>query len=148
MPLKVTLRPNEKILVGTAVIANGPTKAELVILNRVPVLRQKDIITEKQADTATKKLYHAILNMYISPDQERNFHGLYFLLLQKIIELPLDVEGLDLMHEVSQCVIAGDHYRALKICRKLIEYEEEVIRHGQGSDQGLSTDPEGQPDSA
>ncbi len=26
MPLKLTLKPNEKVLIGTAVIANGPAK--------------------------------------------------------------------------------------------------------------------------
>ncbi|WP_081581792.1 flagellar biosynthesis repressor FlbT [Pararhodospirillum photometricum] len=133
MPLKVTLRPNEKILIGTAVVANGPTKAELVILNRVPVLRQKDILTEEQADTVTKKLYHVILNMYISPQNEKAFHRSYFSLVRKIIELPFDGAALDLIHEISQCVIAGDHYRALKVCRNLIESEEEILGHGQGS---------------
>jgi flagellar protein FlbT len=146
MPLKVTLKPNEKILVGTAVIANGPTKSELVILNRVPVLRQKDILTEEQADTVAKKLYFAILNMYVAPDRERDFHNLYFLLLKQLIQLPMEARGIELMHEVSQCIIGGDHYRALKVCRKLIDYEAEVLKHGEGSNPGLQPDPEGEPD--
>ncbi|MBK1665947.1 flagellar biosynthesis repressor FlbT [Rhodospirillum rubrum] len=145
MPLKVTLKPNEKILVGTAVIANGPNKAELVILNRVPVLRQKDIVTEDQADTVAKKLYFAILNMYVAPERERDFHNLYFLLLRQLILLPLEPRAIDLMHEVSECIISGDHYRALKVCRKLIDYEAEVLRHGEGSDPGLSAKPEVDP---
>ncbi|WP_413207441.1 flagellar biosynthesis repressor FlbT [Rhodospirillum sp. A1_3_36] len=146
MPLKVTLKPNEKILVGTAVIANGATKSELVILNRVPVLRQKDILTEEQADTVVKKLYFAILNMYVAPDRERDFHNLYFLLLKQLIQLPIDGRGIDLMHEVSLCIIGGDHYRALKVCRKLIDYEAEVLSHGEGSNPSLSAEPEGQSD--
>ena len=36
MPLKLTLKPNEKILIGTSVIANGSAKTEFVVLNRVP----------------------------------------------------------------------------------------------------------------
>ncbi|MGB0697376.1 MAG: flagellar biosynthesis repressor FlbT [Rhodospirillaceae bacterium] len=148
MPLKVTLKPNEKILVGTAVIANGPAKSELVILNRVPVLRQKDIITEEQADTVAKKLYFAILNMYVAPEREKDFHNLYFLLLRQLILMPIDAEGIDLMVEASQCIIAGDHYRALKVCRRLIDYEAEVLKNGQGSDPGLSTVPEGESEPA
>ena len=56
MPLKLTLKPNEKVLIGTSVIANGPAKTEFVVLNRVPVVREKDIITEEKADTIAKKL--------------------------------------------------------------------------------------------
>ena len=45
MPLKLTLKPNEKVLIGTAVISNAGQKSEIVIQNTVPVLREKDIIT-------------------------------------------------------------------------------------------------------
>jgi flagellar protein FlbT len=115
-------------------------------LNRVPVLRQKDILTEEQADTVAKKLYFAILNMYVAPDRERDFHNLYFLLLKQLIQLPMEALGIELMHDVSQCIIGGDHYRALKVCRKLIDYEAEVLKHGEGSNPGLQPDPEGEPD--
>ena len=55
MPLKLTLKPNEKILIGTAVITNAGPKAELIVQNTVPVLRERDIITEEKADTRGKK---------------------------------------------------------------------------------------------
>jgi flagellar protein FlbT len=55
MPLKLTLKPDEKVLIGTAVISNAGQKAEIVIQNTVPVLREKDIITEEKADTIAKK---------------------------------------------------------------------------------------------
>lgn len=143
MPLKITLKPNEKILVGTAVIANGASKAELVILNRVPVLRQKDILTAEEADTLAKKLYYAVLNMYTSPDREKDFHEFYHLLMRKIIELPLGEEGLDLMQAITTDLVAGDHYRALKTCRKLIDYEKEIMNYGeQPADQRLPEDSE------
>lgn len=148
MPLKVTLKPKEKILIGTAVVANGPTKAELAILNRVPVLRQKDIITQEEANTVAKALYFSVLNMYISPEKERDYHDLYMMLLRQLIMMRLDARGIDLMSEMSDCIIAGDHYRALKVCRKLIDYEAEVLNNGQGSDPGVSEEPEGEPDAS
>ena len=51
MPLKLTLKPNEKVLIGTAVLTNAGPKAEIIVQNTVPVLREKDIITEENADT-------------------------------------------------------------------------------------------------
>ena len=57
MPLKLTLKPDEKVLIGTAVLTNAGSKAEIIIQNTVPVLREKDIITEENADTLVKKIY-------------------------------------------------------------------------------------------
>lgn len=131
MPLKLTLRRNEKILIGNAVLQNGEAKSEFVVLNHVPVLREKDMMSEAEADTIAKKIYFTILNMYVSPEQERSFHKFYFLLLKQLMVMPLGDEGLDLMMETSEHIIAGDHYKALKSCRKLIEFEAEVLSHGE-----------------
>jgi flagellar protein FlbT len=127
MPLKLTLKPNEKVLIGTAVIANGPAKTEFVVLNRVPVVRERDIITEEKADTVAKKLYMTILNMYITPAREKDFHGIYFVLMREMILIPVDARAVDLMVEMSQHILAGDHYRALKLCRQLIKFEAEAL---------------------
>lgn len=127
MPLKLTLKPNEKVLIGTAVIANGPNKTEFVVLNRVPVVREKDIITEERADTIAKKLYVTILNMYINPAREKDYHGIYFVLMRQMILVPVDARAVDLMVEMSQHILAGDHYRALKMCRQLIKFEAEAL---------------------
>jgi flagellar protein FlbT len=127
MPLKLTLKPHEKVLIGTAVIANGPAKAEFVVLNRVPVVREKDIITEKNADTFAKKLYVTILNMYINPAHEKDYHGIYFALMREMLLLPAYIRMVDLMVDVSKHILAGDHYRALKLCRQLIKLETERL---------------------
>ena len=42
MALKLTLKPNEKVFIGGAVVQNGENPAELSILNDVPLLRGKD----------------------------------------------------------------------------------------------------------
>ena len=112
---------------GTAVTANGPGKTEFVVLNRVPVVRERDIITEEKADTVAKKLYVTILNMYINPAREKDFHGIYFVLMREMILIPVDARAVDLMVEMSQHILAGDHYRALKLCRQLIKFEAEAL---------------------
>ena len=74
MPLKLTLKPNEKVLIGTAVLTNAGSKAEIIIQNNVPVLREKDIITEENADTIAKKIYFIVLNMYVDAKNEAEYH--------------------------------------------------------------------------
>jgi flagellar protein FlbT len=57
MALKITLKPNEKMIVSGAVVTNGNSKnTDLIIENNVPVLRQKDILSEKDATTACSLL--------------------------------------------------------------------------------------------
>jgi flagellar biosynthesis regulator FlbT len=43
MTLKVELKPGERIIVGTAVIRNGETRARFEIEGEAPILREKDI---------------------------------------------------------------------------------------------------------
>lgn len=130
MPLKITLKPHEKALIGTAVIANGSTKAELVILNKVPVLKEREIITADEADTPAKRIYVSILNMYANPRNERDYHDLYFSLIRQFIDAVPNEKVLGIFMEMSQKILEGDHYQALKVCRKLIDYEKEVLDHG------------------
>lgn len=131
MPLKLTLKPDEKVLIGTAVVVNAGHKAELVVLNRVPVLREKDIIAERDADTPAKMIYVVILNMYLNPEGQGDLHKVYFPLLQQLIHMDMDQKGLDLMVSMSRKILEGDHYKALKLCKKLIDYEKEALIHEQ-----------------
>lgn len=130
MPLKITLKPHEKALIGSAVIANGGTKAELVILNKVPVLKEREVLTAEDADTVAKKIYVAILNMYANPRQEKEYHDIYFSFIREFIDAVPNEKVLAIIMEMSQRILEGDHYQALKVCRKLIEFEEEVLSHG------------------
>ncbi len=53
MALKITLKPREKMIIGGAVLTNGShSSCNLVIENKIPILRQKDIMSEAEADSA------------------------------------------------------------------------------------------------
>jgi flagellar protein FlbT len=146
MPLKITLKPNEKVIIGTAVISNGHSKSELVIHNRVPVVRQKDLLSEEEANTPAKKIYLIILNMYLNPDKEVSFHDFYSPLLHHIVGMSVDERGINLSTDMSKRIVEGDYYKALKICKKLIEYEAEVTRNGARLTQSLPEHTEGRAD--
>ena len=127
MPLKLTLKPNEKVLIGTAVITNAGQKSEIIIQNTVPVLREKDIITEENADTLAKKLYYIILSMYVDRMNENEFHKIYFKLVNELFDALPDQRNLAMVMAISRKILEGNHYQALKECRKLIEFESEVL---------------------
>jgi flagellar protein FlbT len=148
MPLKITLKPNEKVIIGTAVVSNGHSKSELVIHNRVPVVRQKDLLSEEEANTPAKKIYFMILNMYLNPGKEVSFHDFYSPLLHHIIGMSVDERGIELSTDMSKRIVEGDYYKALKICKKLIEYEAEVIKDGARFAQSLPERTEARVDAS
>jgi len=127
MPLKLTLKPDEKVLIGTAVLTNAGPKAEIIIQNTVPVLREKDIISEEKADTLVKKIYFVILSMYVDSKNEQKFHDIYFKLVKELFNACPDQVILALVMEVSQKILEGKHYQALKACKKLLKFEAELL---------------------
>ena len=61
MALKVELKPNEKIIVGSCVITNTDQRAKFLIEgDKLPVLREKDILTPDTAETPSKLIYLAV----------------------------------------------------------------------------------------
>ncbi len=124
MALKIKLKPHERLIVGGAVVANGDTKCDLIIENEVPVLRDKDILREKDADTPSKRIYFIIQLMYVDGKNIVDKHNLYWSLVKDFVEAA--PRTADTLAEVSSLIIEGKYYPALKLARKLIEYEEEV----------------------
>ena len=125
MALKVELKPNERIIIGACVITNTDQRARLLIDgDRIPILREKDILTPETADTPAKLVYLAVQLMYISPDPQ-NSHATYFNLLRDIVvTVP---SAWPIIEGINNCILAGDLYQALKEAKKLIAYEKKLL---------------------
>src|ERR1700746_1664348 len=85
MALKVELKPHERIIIGSCVITNTDQRARLLIDGeKIPILREKNIITPQTAAPPRKLIYLAVQLMYISPEPEIN-HATYFNLLRDVV---------------------------------------------------------------
>src|SRR3984957_21066884 len=85
MPLKIKLKPKDRIIIRASVITNTDQRARLLIDgHNIPILREKDIMTPAAADTPAKLVYLAVQRMYISPNPQLN-HGTYFNLVRDIV---------------------------------------------------------------
>lgn len=125
MALKITLKPHEKFIMGGAVIANGDAKSTFVVENDVPILRGKDIMTLASADTPCKKIYFAIQLMYIDSKNMQEHHATFWELVKDVAEAAPSRKPL--LQEISSNILNDRYYPALKLTKKLIEYEQEVI---------------------
>lgn len=126
MPLKVELKPGEKILVGDCVVTNTHPRARLLIEGQVPILREKDILTPRQADSPAKRIYLAVQLMYTAKDP-RAHHEVYFVLIRELLKAaPSTWPHIE---AINNHILTGQMYKALKDAKKLIAYEQELLNH-------------------
>ena len=128
MALKITLKPNEKMIVGGAVVTNGNSKnTDLIIENNVPVLRQKDILSEQDATSPCRRIYFIIQLMYIDEENLIEHQSIYWKLIRELLDtVPRLTKHID---QINENILGGNFYRALKLAGELIGYEQEVLKH-------------------
>lgn len=127
MPLKLSLKPDERVIIGGAVIQNGKRHTEFYIENNVPILREKDILPEVDADTPARRIYFALQLMYIDADNRSTHIESFFTLAHDLMEAAPSTRQLIL--KICEQVTVSCFYHALKTARTLIDYEKELITH-------------------
>jgi len=124
MPLRVELKPFERIVIGETVIINSGTRTSFLIDGEAPILREKDTVTAETATTPVKRLYYCVQMMYLKNDIPR-FRPSYLGHVKDVRQaIP---ESRDLIDAVNNHITAGTLYKALKEIRKLIKVEEEQL---------------------
>lgn len=126
MALKVELKPNEKFILGDSVIINDDQRTRLTIEGDAPILREKDVMTVESADTPCRKIYLVVQLMYLSRDPSKH-HKLYFDLINDVVAAAPSTLGF--IDEISNHILTGSLYKALKATRGLIEYEGQLLGH-------------------
>ena len=122
MPLRVELKPFERIIIGETVIINSGTRTSFLIDGEAPILREKDTVTAETADTPVKRLYFCVQMMYLKNDIPR-YRTPYLSFLKELREsLPASREQID---AADAHVSSGALYKALKEIRKLMKREKE-----------------------
>lgn len=132
MSLKITLKPGERMIIGGAVVTNvNSAGCDLVIENKTPILRQKDILTEEKADSPCRRIYYAIQLMYIDEANLAKYHKTYWNLVKGVVQAaPSTVALID---SISEHILHRRYYQALKQTKRLIDYEQEAIERASGS---------------
>jgi flagellar protein FlbT len=124
MPLRVELKPFERIVIGDSVIINSGTRTCFLIDGETPILRERDTVTAETANTPAKRLYLCVQTMYLKSDVTR-YRELYVGLIKELQDVVPN--SRDLIESVEQFVTSGSLYKALKEIRKLMKREEETM---------------------
>ena len=132
MALRISLKPQEKMILGGAVIINGNSfRCNLIVENKVPILREKDILSQSQANSLCRQLYFVIQLMYIDEENLAAHQKHYWKLVKDLVKAA--PSSVNLIDQISEEIVSGKYYQALKLAKKLIDYEQEVISRVQKS---------------
>ncbi|MFT0876517.1 flagellar biosynthesis repressor FlbT [Rhodopseudomonas sp. P1] len=124
MPLRVELKPFERIVIGQSVITNSDTRTTFLIDGDAPILREKDILTAETANTPVKRIYLCVQMMYLQNDIPA-YQDLYLGFIKELIEaVPSFRETIE---ATSNLILSGNLYKALRELRPLIKREEELL---------------------
>lgn len=134
MSLKVELKPNERLIVGSSLITNSDQRTRLFIDGDAPVLREKDILTPATADTPAKRVYLAIQLIYTSAEADPDTAMFEEFLGDFAKAVP---SSHDIVDEINNWILTKNFYKALKSAQKLIAYEEEILGHAQSGSTGV-----------
>ena len=124
MPLKIELKPHESIIVGNALITNENARTRFYIDGDVPILREKFILREKEADTPAKRVYFIVQQMYLTGGNK----DLQTMFIEYVRDLQTAAPSLrPFVTPVGEAVIVGDFYGAIKFASKLVEQEKSLF---------------------
>ena len=120
MPLRVELKPFERIVIGESVIINSANRTSFLIDGDTPILRETDTVTEQSANTPARRLYYCVQMMYLKNDVARHRPRYARLLSELRLAMPA---AADLVDAADRHVAEGALYKALKDIRKLMQRE-------------------------
>jgi flagellar protein FlbT len=127
MPLKLSLKPGEKFVLNGAVVQNGDRRSALLLQNKASVLREKDIMQAEEAATPARRIYFPVMMMYLDQAEWESYQAEF---VQRLSEFMGAVRNPDILADcvnISRHVMTKEYYKALMLCRKLIEYEDERL---------------------
>lgn len=124
MALIIDLKPQERIIIGNALITNDKARTRLHIEGDAPILREKDIMRENEAISPCQRIYYTLQLMYLSATP-KDLHDAYFQQIRDVQEAAPST-SLHFMR-MNDHIINGHYYKALKEARALVDYEQELM---------------------
>lgn len=126
MALVIDLKPKERIIIGNAVITNDAQRTRLQIEGEAPILREKDVMRVEDANSPCKRIYYIIQLMYLAKDATEHYE-LFFNSMRDVQAAAPSTTPY--FADIGNHILGGHYYKALREARKLIDYEEELMKN-------------------
>ena len=117
MPLRITLKPHERLIINGASIRNGNRSANFLFETRSRFLRESEILLERDADTPCKKLYVTLQVIHLSEAATEAEHLFFAQAVEVMRTIP---RAAPLLAQIQDALSENETYAALKLCRQLV----------------------------
>jgi flagellar biosynthesis repressor protein FlbT len=122
--LKIELKPGERVILGDCIVTNDNRRTRLTIDGTIAILRDKDIMTARRANSPAKRIYLTIQRMYTAKQPREDFAN-YLRLIREMLAATPDTRPF--IDGINKRILTGDLYKALKEASKLIAYEKDRL---------------------
>lgn len=119
MPLKLSLKPGETIVVNGAVVQNGDRRGMLLLQSRARVLREKDLMRPEDVRDEVDNAYFTLMLYYLQGERPGTAHDRYVGAIRSALEAAKSPEARETIEDISARVAAGDTYKALSLLKSL-----------------------------
>jgi flagellar protein FlbT len=126
MGLRLTLKPNERILINGCVIRNSDRRQLLVIENHADIVREADLLGEEEARTPVKEVYFFIQAALLDPKTRDKLVPIIQKKLGKLVPVFHD-DMAEYIFEAASHVSQTDFYKAMRALRSVMEYESKLF---------------------
>ncbi|GJE46664.1 flagellar biosynthesis repressor FlbT [Methylobacterium soli] len=124
MPLRIELKPFERLIINGAAIRNGDRRSSFLMETQCKFLRESEIITESEADTACKRIHLTLTVIYLS-DNPIEPEGLFFAQAADLLKAAPSTAPYLLA--IQQELEAKRYHHAIKRGKDLVAYEQTLL---------------------
>ncbi len=126
MALRLTLKPNEKIVINGCVIRNADRRQLLTIENHADIVRGVDLLDEDEAGSPVKNVYFFIQTALLNPSVRKELRPVIQKDLAALVPIFHEEIGIHIF-EAANHVSCADYYKAMRALRPLIKYESRLL---------------------
>ena len=127
MPLNLSIKKGERVVINGGVLSfSEPVK--MSIHNKVAVMREGQLMRPEEANTPARRIYFAAQSAYIADKGERPTFLKY---LENYVNDFMEATTIpivkDALTRLMSAAYENEFYSALKVSRRLIEYEDTIL---------------------
>jgi len=127
VPLLIDFKAGDKLIINGSVLENIGSNTKILVHNKSAILREKEVLSQEDAQTPASRVYYELQNAYISLDSEER-DACIKRFDQRLNEfIAACPSAMDIAQKVRDHVSGDRVYKGLKETQNLIKYESRVL---------------------
>jgi flagellar protein FlbT len=126
MALRLTLKPNERVLINGCVVRNADRRQMLIIENMADVIREADLLDESAARTPVKEVYFFMQAALLDAGTRKKLVPIIQKKLGKLVPVFHD-DMAGHIFDAANFVSQADFYKAMRALKPVMDYETQLF---------------------